>query len=88
MAAADGMANGRSGSGIASDMVGIQMGMAMGQQMVNQMNQSGVMNIGTQSQQAGAAQTGGNGTAPKFCPNCGTPTNGMKFCGNCGNRLY
>ena len=88
MAAADGMTNGRSGSGIASDMVGIQMGMAMGQQMVNQMNQSGAMNIGTQSQQAGAAQAGGNGTAPKFCPNCGTPTNGMKFCGNCGNRLY
>lgn len=88
MAAADGMAKGRNGSGIASDMVGIQMGMAMGQQMVNQMNQSGAMNMGTQSQQAGTAQAGGNGTAPKFCPNCGTPTNGMKFCGNCGNQLY
>ena len=23
----------------------------------------------------------------KFCPNCGTPTNGMKFCGNCGSQL-
>ena len=27
------------------------------------------------------------GAIPKFCPNCGTPTNGMKFCGNCGNKL-
>lgn len=88
MAAADGMAKGRSGSGIASDMVGIQMGMAMGQQMVNQMNRSGAMNMGAPSQQAGAAQSAGNGAAPKFCPNCGTPANGMKFCGNCGNQLY
>lgn len=24
---------------------------------------------------------------PKFCPNCGTPTNGANFCGNCGNKL-
>ena len=25
--------------------------------------------------------------APKFCPNCGTPTSGGKFCVNCGNKL-
>ena len=24
---------------------------------------------------------------PKFCPNCGVPTNGGNFCGNCGNKL-
>ncbi|MCL2621431.1 MAG: SPFH domain-containing protein [Firmicutes bacterium] len=29
-------------------------------------------------------QQGGGG---KFCPNCGTATNGAKFCGNCGNKL-
>lgn len=23
----------------------------------------------------------------KFCPNCGTPTNGGNFCGQCGNKL-
>ena len=23
----------------------------------------------------------------KFCPNCGTPTNGANFCPNCGNKL-
>ena len=28
-----------------------------------------------------------NNNAPKFCPNCGTPTNGAKFCSNCGTKL-
>ena len=83
MAAADGMAKGnRGGSGLASDMVGLQMGMAMGQQMVNQMNMSGGA---AQPGQGAAVQSGGAG--PKFCPNCGTPTTGSKFCGNCGNQL-
>ncbi|MDE6739229.1 MAG: SPFH domain-containing protein [Lachnospiraceae bacterium] len=82
MAAADGMAQGgRGGSGVASDMVGLQMGMAMGQQLVNQMNMGG--NAGAQVQQG--AQSG---AGPKFCPNCGTPTTGSKFCGNCGNQLF
>lgn len=82
IAAADGMTQGGGGS-MASDMVGLQMGMALGQQMVNQMNVGGSAggNVQTgQPQQAGAA--------PKFCPNCGTPTTGSKFCGNCGNQLF
>lgn len=88
MAAADGMSKGRTGGGIASDMVNMQMGMALGQQMVNQMNQSmatsGNGTGGAGMNQAGAA----NAAGPKFCPNCGTPTTGMKFCGNCGNQLF
>ncbi len=36
---------------------------------------------------AGAAVVAGNGTAPNFCPNCGTKTNGANFCGNCGTKL-
>ncbi|MCM1154346.1 MAG: SPFH domain-containing protein [Roseburia sp.] len=84
MAAADGMGKGGSGGGIAGDMVNLQMGMALGQQMVNQMNQNMNAAAGTT---AGASQAG-NGAGPKFCPNCGTPTNGMKFCGNCGNQLF
>lgn len=27
------------------------------------------------------------GEAPKFCPECGTPTQGAKFCPNCGTKL-
>lgn len=84
IAAADSIGKGGSGTGMASDMVGLQMGMAIGQQMVNQMNLGGANPAsGAQGQPAGQ---GGQG--PKFCPNCGTPTTGMKFCGNCGNQLY
>lgn len=83
MAAADAMGKGGGGSHMASDMVGLQMGMAMGQQMVNQMNLGGSANAG-QPQQTGT----GAGAGPKFCPNCGTATTGSKFCGNCGNQLY
>ena len=82
MAAADSMGKSHAGSGVASDMVNLQMGMALGQQMVNQMNQNQNA-AGTGMNQASA----GNGAAPKFCPNCGTPTSGTKFCGNCGNQL-
>ncbi|MDE6320621.1 MAG: SPFH domain-containing protein [Lachnospiraceae bacterium] len=82
MAAADSMGKGGSGgAGMASDMVGLQMGMAIGQQMVNQMNLNGQANAAPQAQ-------GQGGQGPKFCPNCGTPTTGSKFCGNCGNQLY
>lgn len=89
MAAADGMAKGNAGSGLASDMVNIQMGMAIGQQMLNQMNGGQVNSGQNQPNQAAQVNPGAEtGTAPKFCPNCGTPTNGMKFCGNCGNQLY
>ncbi len=83
MAAADGMAKGGHGSNMAADMVNLQMGMAIGQQMVGQMNLGG--NAGAQQIQGGPQQ---GGAGPKFCPNCGTPTTGTKFCGNCGNKLF
>ena len=84
IAAADSMTSGNGGSGVASDMVQLQMGMMMGQQMVQQMQQPQQMNGMPGSQpMTGTAPTAG----PKFCPECGTPTNGMKFCGNCGYKL-
>lgn len=70
------------GSDMMNTMMGAQMGMMMGQQMMNNMNQNN-QNAGMQNQQMGNA----GGAVPKFCPNCGTPTNGNKFCGNCGNKL-
>ncbi|MDE6213871.1 MAG: hypothetical protein K2M70_10410, partial [Lachnospiraceae bacterium] len=85
MAAADSMGKGGGGgAGMASDMVGLQMGMAIGQQMVNQMNMNGSGAAAPAQGQPGAQA----GAGPKFCPNCGTPTTGSKFCGNCGNQLY
>ena len=93
MAMIDAMANGNGGGRAASDMAGMAMGMMMGQQMANQMaqgmnqssqmaQQGGQMN---QMQQNMAGQA--NQAVPKFCPNCGTPTNGANFCGNCGQKL-
>lgn len=81
MAMADSMANGNT-SGVASDMAQMQMGMVMGQQMVNQMG-------GAQqsSQQSNSNTSNGNENVPKFCPNCGTKTNGAKFCPECGTKL-
>lgn len=38
-----------------------------------------------QQMQQAAPQEGG--VAPKFCPNCGTKTEGAKFCSNCGTKL-
>lgn len=68
---------GSNATDMANAMVGMQMGMAMAGQTAGAMNQ---MNNA-------ATQTAGTGTAPKFCPNCGQPTNGAKFCGNCGTKL-
>lgn len=87
MAAADSMGKGGS-AGMASDMVGLQMGMAIGQQMVNQMNMGGANAAGQGQQMAQGQPAAQGGQGPKFCPNCGTPTTGTKFCGNCGNQLY
>ena len=77
VAMGESMASGR-GGGTASDMAGIAMGLSMGQQMAAQMQQN---------QSAPSRQTAGGGTAPNFCPDCGTKTNGANFCPNCGKKL-
>mgnify|MGYP001025876147 CR=1 FL=1 len=74
MAVADGIEKGKGGASVAGDMVNLQMGMMMGQQMMSQMQNT-----------QGAA--GGMGGVSKFCPNCGQPTEGLNFCGNCGYKL-
>ena len=86
MSMADSMENGGGAGNMAGSMAGMQMGMMMGQQMANQMNQSNQMQNSQQS--AGSEQSAGNAAAPKFCPECGTKTNGSKFCPECGTKLY
>ena len=88
MAMADNLGKGGRGSNIAGDMMNVQMGMAIGQQMMNNMNNSGMMNnMGMNNAGTVNPNAGGTATAPKFCPECGTATNGAKFCSNCGNKL-
>ena len=95
-----------------TQMAQMQMGMALGQQMVNNMQpqqpqygyqqpqyQQGYQQPQyqqpqyQQAPQQAAPQMqpqSADGEAPaipKFCPYCGTATNGMKFCGNCGKQL-
>lgn len=87
---------GSSGGNMASQMAGMQVGMMMGQQMVDQMKGTSTITPRTsipvvqqpyQQQTYSMPQAQGNGVAPRFCPNCGQPTNGANFCGNCGNKL-
>ena len=83
MAVANGMEKGGgNGANLASDMVQVQMGMAMGQQMMNQNTQAG-----QNAQMNQSSQNGQPAGYPKFCPGCGTPTTGAKFCPNCGTKL-
>ena len=84
----DAMAEGKAGNNSTmGSMAEMMMGMTMANQMMNNM---GMNNQGAAPQQA-APQAAPQGTAtgepPKFCPNCGTPTNGSKFCPECGNKL-
>lgn len=87
VAMGEAMAKGQGGS-TASDMAGIAMGMAMGQQMAAQMQQGMDRQTNPQASQGmgGAGQAAG-GSAPNFCPDCGTKTNGANFCPNCGRKL-
>lgn len=67
------MADGMGNGGTGSQMAEMMMGMTVAQTMVNNMNN-------TSNSLTGSA-------SPKFCPECGTPTNGAKFCPNCGKKL-
>ena len=87
MAMVDAMANGNGGGRTASDMAGMAMGMMMGQQMAGQMSQNMFGNGQQAPQQTAPASESVPAGGCKFCPECGTKTEGMKFCPNCGKKL-
>lgn len=82
------MKQGRTG-GVASDMAGLSVGMAMGQQMAANYQQ----NQNLYNQQApgfadASGNTAGAGAGVNFCPSCGTKAQpDAKFCMNCGAKL-
>ena len=88
----DAMAEGKTGgNSTMGNMAEMMMGVTMANQMMNGMG----MGMGQQQaapqqaapQQAAPQQEAPAGPGPKFCPECGTPTNGAKFCSNCGAKL-
>lgn len=86
MQMADSLANGGgNGGSMAGTMAQMAAGMAYGQQMAQTL--TGGQAPAQAAPAAAPAQPTEGGQAPKFCPNCGTPTNGAKFCPNCGTKL-
>lgn len=79
VAMADSLSKGNSGGSVAGDMASIQMGMMMGQQIINNMNNKPQNN---ENKQNSSTQKVAN-----FCPNCGTKNEGSNFCPNCGTKL-
>lgn len=80
VAAADSMGSSNSrGGSVAADMINLQMGMAMGQQMAEQMK-------GSQNQSAPGQPPVAEG-AVNFCPNCGAKAPVGNFCSSCGYKL-
>lgn len=81
---ADAMAAGK-GSGTASDMAGMMMGMNIAKEMME--NQKADSGGGKSAGSQNAQPDGGEKAIPNFCPNCGQKIEGTKFCPNCGQKL-
>lgn len=81
---------GNMAGGMANQMAQMQMGVMMGQQMMGAMQgmMPNMQNNQYQNQQPqNQGYVNNTGKVPKFCPECGTPTNGAKFCPECGCKL-
>lgn len=86
----DAMASGKlQGSGTASDMAGMMMGMNLANEMMKNMNQGQSSQSGAGGGQAQSANSSSSqgGAKPNFCPNCGAKNEGANFCPNCGQKL-
>ena len=88
VAMADSLSKGNSGGSVAGDMASIQMGMMMGQQIINNMNNKPLINnMNNKPQNNENQQNSSTQKVANFCPNCGTKNEGSNFCPNCGTKL-
>ena len=88
VAMADSLSKGNSGGSVAGDMASIQMGMMMGQQIINNMNNKPLINnMNNKPQNNENQQNSSTQKVANFCPNCGTKYEGSNFCPNCGTKL-
>ena len=88
VAMADSLSKGNSGGSVAGDMASIQMGMMMGQQIINNMNNKPLINnMNNKPQNNENQQNTSTQKVANFCPNCGTKNEGSNFCPNCGTKL-
>lgn len=83
VAMADAISNG--GNSAAGQMAGMAAGMAAGMNMADQILNG--MGSGPRPRIGGMGAGASTGAYPKFCPNCGKPTDGSKFCPECGYKL-
>ena len=91
---ANGAATGFMGVGMMNMASGGVVGGVANGAFANQTTQGATQNYdpyngGAQQTSAQQQDTSTNVAAevPKFCPDCGTATNGAKFCSNCGRKL-
>lgn len=77
------------GGSTAADMIGIQMGMNVANQMMKNIDSNGKpVSEESKNNSASSSSSAEEGRKkPNFCPNCGTKTEGANFCPNCGQKL-
>lgn len=75
-------------NGAMMGFAGMNMASSTGASVISAINSSNVEAKSNNADVHNEANSNNNSSdIPKFCSECGTPTNGGKFCSNCGHKL-
>ena len=75
-------------NGAMMGFAGMNMASSTGASVISAVNSSNVEAKSNNANVNNEADSNNNSSdIPKFCSECGTPTNGGKFCSNCGHKL-